>query len=119
MSDAERETAEARTREARERLFATLGKVQERLRPSALAQDAVDSVAERVTGVARRSAEAVRSRPLAVAAVAGTIGLVMARRWIGDIVSNHRLKGHETSKPASRSKPKAASRPRAKKGKTT
>lgn len=90
MTPNDLENAEARIREARQRLFSTIGDVQERLRPSALAQDAVESAAQGVASVARKGAEAVRSRPFAAAAIAGTIGLVMARGWIGDIVKGRR-----------------------------
>ena len=88
--------AQARIDAARARLFGTLGEVQERLRPSHLAQDAVESAAQGVATVARKGAEAVRSRPLAAAGIAATIGLVMARGWIGDIIG----KRHETRDPA-------------------
>lgn len=82
--------AEARIHAARARLMGTLGEVQQRLRPSHLAQDAVESAAQGVATIARRSAEAVRTRPLAVAAFAGTVGLVMARGWIAGIVTGRR-----------------------------
>lgn len=78
--------AEARIGEARSRLLGTLGEIQQRLRPSTIAQDAVESAAHGVATVARRGADAVRKRPLALAAVAGTIGLFMARGVIGDIL---------------------------------
>jgi hypothetical protein len=111
------ENAEARIREARQRLFATLGEVQTRLRPSALAQDAVESAAMGVASVARRGAQEVRKRPFALAAVAGTIGLVMARGWIADIVGNRNTKRDETGTKPERSKPKPAKgAKRAKKG---
>jgi hypothetical protein len=100
--------AEARTKAARARLLETLGRVQERLRPSHLAQDAVESAAQGVASVARKGAHAVRSRPLAVAAFAGTIGLVMARGWIADIVAGHRIRGHETPAKADGLKKKSA-----------
>lgn len=103
--------AEVRTREARARLLGTLGAVQERLRPSHLAQDAVESAAQGVASVARKGAEAVRNRPLATAAFAGTIGLVMARGWIADIFGK-RGKKNETPAPPAGLKPK---RTRAKK----
>jgi len=90
------DAARARIAEARAQLFGTLGQVQERLSPSNLAQDAVESAAQGVATVARKGAEAVRSRPLATAGVVATIGLVMARGWIGDILS----KRHETRDPA-------------------
>ena len=111
------ENAEARIREARQRLFATLGEVQERLRPSALAQDAVESAAQGVASVARKGAEAVRTRPFAAAAIAGTIGLVMARGWIADIVGNRRTKSDETPAAPVGLKPEPAKgAKRAKKG---
>jgi ElaB/YqjD/DUF883 family membrane-anchored ribosome-binding protein len=97
--------AEARTREARARLFATLGEVQDRLKPSHLAQDAVESAAQGVASVARKGAEAVRNRPFATAGVVATIGLVMARGWIGDIVSG---RGKETATRSKSSTNKAA-----------
>lgn len=78
--------AEAQVRSARSRLFATLGEAQDRLKPSNLAQNAVETAAQGVASTARKGAEAVRSRPFAVAAIAGTIGLVFARGWIADML---------------------------------
>lgn len=88
--------AKARIEAARARLFGTLGQMQERLSPSNLAQDAVESAAHGVASVARKGAEAARSRPLAAAGIAATVGLVLARGWIGDIL----FKRHETRDPA-------------------
>jgi ElaB/YqjD/DUF883 family membrane-anchored ribosome-binding protein len=87
--------AEARVKLARARLFGTIGEVQHRLKPSNLAQDAVESAAQGVASVARKGAEAVRARPFAAAAITGAIGLVMARGWIGDIIGRRKRK-HET-----------------------
>lgn len=95
---------------ARNRLFGTLARVQDRLKPSHLAQDAIESAAHGVGSIARKGAEAVRSRPLATAGFAGMIGLIMARGWIGDIVRGR----HETP-DANRSSKEKARRP-AKKG---
>lgn len=78
--------AEAQVRSARTRLLATLGEVQERLKPSNLAQNAVETAAQGVASTARKGAEAVRSRPFAAAAIAGTVGLVFARGWIADML---------------------------------
>lgn len=78
--------AEARIQAARSRLFSTLDAVQERLRPSNLAENAVEIAALGVASTARKGAEAVRSRPFAVAAIAGTVGLVFARGWIVDML---------------------------------
>ena len=88
--------AQANAKAARARLLGTLGEVQSRLKPSNLAQDAVESAAQGVASVARKGAEAVRRRPFAVAAITGAIGLVMARGWIGDIVGRRKRK-HETT----------------------
>ncbi|MEZ0242025.1 MAG: DUF3618 domain-containing protein [Sphingomonas sp.] len=100
--------AEARIGEARERLLGTLGELQQRLRPSTLAQDAVESAAHGVATVARRGANAVRKRPLAVAALAGTIGLFMARGVIGDIIKGDAT----TAKPDSLKTRRAKGQPR-------
>lgn len=78
--------AHARAEAAKVRLFETLARVQDRLKPANLAHEAVDGVAQGVASAVRKGTEAVRSRPLAAAGVAGLIGLVMARGWIGDIV---------------------------------
>jgi ElaB/YqjD/DUF883 family membrane-anchored ribosome-binding protein len=88
--------AQARIDAAKARLLGTIGQVQSRLSPSNLAQDAVETAAHGVASVARKGAEAVRTRPLAAAGIAATVGLVMARGWIGDILR----KRHETRDPA-------------------
>lgn len=87
--------AEARVKAARARMLSTLGEVQDRLKPSHLAQDAVEGAVRSFASVARKGREAVRGRPLTVAAITGAIGLVMARGWIGDIIGGRRNK-HET-----------------------
>lgn len=89
--------AEARVQAARARLLATVGAVQDKLHPSNLAQDAVESAAQGVATAARKGAEIARTRPVAVAAIAGTIGLVLARGWIGDIFKRRRH--DETARP--------------------
>ncbi|RYE03177.1 MAG: DUF3618 domain-containing protein [Sphingomonadales bacterium] len=102
--------AQARVAQARRQLFGTLAQVQDRLKPSHLAQDAVDSAAQGVASIARKGAEAVRSRPIAAAGFAGVIGLVMARGWIGDIV-----RGRNETPDAGKGLKEKAARP-AKKG---
>ena len=77
--------AEAQVQAARAQLFRTLGEVQERLSPSHLAQDAVDSASQGIASVARKGRDAVRTRPAATAAVAGAVGLVLARGWIAGL----------------------------------
>lgn len=90
MSAARKALAEAEVQAARARLFATFGEMQQRLKPSNIAQDAVETAAQGVASVARKGAETVRSRPWAVAAIAGTIGLVLARGWVADAVRGRR-----------------------------
>jgi ElaB/YqjD/DUF883 family membrane-anchored ribosome-binding protein len=85
-TDPELLAAEAQVQAARTRLFTTLGEVQERLRPANFAQNAVETAARGVASTARKGAEAVRTRPLAAAAIAGTVGLVFARGWIADML---------------------------------
>jgi ElaB/YqjD/DUF883 family membrane-anchored ribosome-binding protein len=84
MSDAapQVKAAAAQAALARARLFATLDELHTRLKPATLAHDAMDSAAQGAASLARKGADAVKARPLASAAVAGTVGLVLARNWI-------------------------------------
>ncbi len=75
--------AEARTRNARERLFGTLDEVQLKLNPMTLAQDAVGTVAN---GLIRDGIETVRSRPKALTAAAGLAVLFMARKPLAKLL---------------------------------
>ncbi len=77
------ELAEARSRTARSRLFATLGELQARLAPEAVAHDAVEIAKEQAAALALKGIEEVRRRPMLVGAVIGGIGLLMARRPLG------------------------------------
>jgi ElaB/YqjD/DUF883 family membrane-anchored ribosome-binding protein len=96
-TDPELLAAEARVQAARARLFGTLGEVQSRLKPSNIAQDALDSASQGVATAARKSAEVVRARPYAAAAVAGALGLVLARGWIAKLF---RRRGSDETAPA-------------------
>lgn len=75
--------AQARARNARQRLFGTLEEMQGRLNPVTLAQDAVENVAGRLV---RDSVQAVRARPKAIAAAAGLAVLFMARKPLGKLL---------------------------------
>ena len=105
-------SARARADSAYAQLTGTFERMVERLRPANLAQDAVDGAAHGVASAARKGVEAIRSRPVAAAGVAGLIGLVMARGWIGDIVGGR----NETSDAPVGLKTERA--PRASKGRT-
>ena len=89
--------AEAEAQAARTRLFSTLGEVQDRLRPSTLAQDAMDTATQGVATAARKGAEAVRARPVLAGAVVAGVGLFLAR---GLITRMFRRRPDETPPPA-------------------
>lgn len=97
------DAARARARAARDKLMATVGTVQERLKPRNIAQEAIENARQGVTSIAREGTEAVRQRPWLAAAVTSGIGLVLARGWIVDIF---RKGNHETDGPAKGSLPK-------------
>jgi len=82
--------AAARTSEAKQRLFATLGEVQDRLSPDTIAQNMLDSAAQGALSTARSVAGAARSRPWMLAALAGAIGLFAARKQIGHAITGRR-----------------------------
>lgn len=82
----ETELAEARSRTARARMLATLGQLQARLAPEAVAHDAVEIAKEQAAALALKGIEEVRRRPKLVAAVAAGVGLFAARRPLGAIV---------------------------------
>lgn len=97
------DAARARARAARDKLMATLGTVQDRLKPRNIAQEAMENAKQSVTSIAREGTEAVRTRPWLAAAVTSGIGLVLARGWIVDIFRKGR---HETDGPEKGSAPK-------------
>jgi ElaB/YqjD/DUF883 family membrane-anchored ribosome-binding protein len=74
--------AEAEVSATRARMVSTLGEIQERLKPSTLAHDAMETAAQSVASAGKRVADTARSRPLVAGAVAGAIGLFFARRPI-------------------------------------
>jgi ElaB/YqjD/DUF883 family membrane-anchored ribosome-binding protein len=89
-ADPQLAAAGAQVQAARARFFTTLAEVQERLKPSTIAQDAVETVSHGVASAARAGADAVRARPLAAGAIAATVGLVLARGWIASIFRRRR-----------------------------
>lgn len=96
------DAARARARAARDKLMATLGTVQDRLKPRNIAQEAMENAKQSVTSIAREGTEAVRTRPWLAAAVTSGIGLVLARGWIVDIFRKGK---HETDGPQKGSAP--------------
>lgn len=108
--------AEARSRNARDRLFGTLGRMQEKLNPMALAQDAVENVA---IGVARDTVATVRAHPRAVATAAGAAFLFLARRPLARLLVGGATAAAKASLKKRRTAPKSTGKPRPKKGSST
>ncbi len=108
--------AEARSRNARARLLGTLGRVQDKLNPMALAQDAVENVA---IGVARDTVATVRAHPRTVATVAGAALLFLARRPIARLLVGGATAAAKASLKKRRAAPKSKTKTRPKKGSST
>lgn len=86
MSLAEIEQAQRAARLARTRFDATLGEVQERLRPANLAGEAWVGVKEKSADLADDAVEAVKARPGMVSLALGAVALFFARKPIGRAV---------------------------------
>jgi hypothetical protein len=84
MSDAAQDLihSEEELRMAKERLSDTLGKIEHRLSPEGLADEAGRVVHVKVSGVGRKGAEIIRERPVALAAGASAIVALLAGRPI-------------------------------------
>ncbi|MCR5872115.1 MULTISPECIES: hypothetical protein [unclassified Sphingomonas] len=108
--------AEARSRNARARLFGTLGRMQDKLNPMALAQDAVENVA---IGVARDTVATVRAHPRTVATVAGAALLFLARRPLTRLLVGSATAAAKASLKKRSATPKSRTKPRPKKGSST
>ncbi len=108
--------AEARSRDARARLFGTLGRMQDKLNPMTLAQDAVENVA---IGVARDTVAAVRANPRTVAAVAGAAALFLARRPLARLLVGGATAAAKASLKKRSTAPKSQTKSRPKKGSST
>ena len=105
--------AEARSRNARARLFGTLGRMQDKLNPMALAQDAVENVA---IGVARDTVATVRANPRTVALVAGAAMLFLARRPLARLLLGGATAAAKASLKKRSAAPKSRTNARPKKG---
>lgn len=75
---------------ARVRLEITLSELKSKLRPQSLAESAVESVKTSTTTLALRSVDTARERPALAAAIAGAIGLFVARHRIGAMIHARR-----------------------------
>lgn len=96
------ELAEARAKAARERLTKTINQLQYRLKPSTLAQGAIDNATESAKSIALKGAAEVRARPVAAAAVAGAVGLFLSRGWIRRALTKRKKAANERETDPSR-----------------
>lgn len=81
--------AEARSTAARARLSATLSRLQTRLSPKALAQEAASTLLEKGKDLAAGSVDAAKRNPTKAAGTVAAVGLFLARRPLTRLV--HRL----------------------------
>jgi hypothetical protein len=73
---------ELRSVQARQRLAGTLGEIQARLNPKALAREAAQELRDAGENLAHEGLQAARRHPLTIAGVVAAIGLFAARRPI-------------------------------------
>lgn len=78
--------AEARAAAARERLTSTVGEIQERLAPQALAKDAVESLSDAGRQALDAGVETVKANPAAVAGGAAALAAFFARKRLWSLV---------------------------------
>ncbi|MDX3885444.1 MAG: DUF3618 domain-containing protein [Sphingomonas sp.] len=74
--------ARARAAAARARLGGTLGEIQARLNPKALAREAWDELREHGEELAAEALAAAKEKPARTAAIAGGVALFLARKPI-------------------------------------
>lgn len=72
--------AQARSEAARARLADTLGTLQRRTTPRALAQDVVETLQVRGTAAITEAIEVARRKPVKIGLIAAMLGLFAARR---------------------------------------
>ena len=77
---------------ARERLMGTAHRLQARVSPGTLAQNAWDGAKDKGANLAENAVDAVRSRPLAATGVVAAIALVLAREPRMDLAGNVKAK---------------------------
>lgn len=78
--------AQARAKTARARLSDTIGQLQERARPTSLAQDVAETLKERGSDLALGMVKTAKTRPARTGAVLAIIGLFLARHRVAGLV---------------------------------
>jgi hypothetical protein len=82
MSDSKLARAEAQAADRRQRLASTAIALQSRLKPSALARNAVDQIKEVGSDAARTGADTIRRNPLPTAGVIAAFAALILRKPI-------------------------------------
>lgn len=81
--------ARARVTASKARLDASMSHAKAKLSPRSLAADAVETATDKATEAAQTGIQIVRDRPATAAALAGAIGLLLARKpligWAGSL----------------------------------
>jgi ElaB/YqjD/DUF883 family membrane-anchored ribosome-binding protein len=90
---------------ARSRLMGTAHRLQARISPGALAQNAWEGAKDKGASLAENAVDAVRSRPLAATGVVAAIALFLAREPLMD------LAGKATDKVRSKTRKKTRTKP--------
>ncbi|MGE5722161.1 MAG: DUF3618 domain-containing protein [Sphingomonadales bacterium] len=93
------EQAKLDAERARKRLASTLGELQQRLKPGALAGQAWSGVREKGSEIADDAVEAVRERPAATAGVLAAFALFLARGQIISAASRLAFRRKNAKKP--------------------
>jgi len=105
--------ARAEAADARRAILMTLGALQERLRPAALANDAWEEVKERSGELADEAIDAVKARPVAVSAALAGFALYLARSPIRSAISRLAPRGRDDDNKADTKPISAAANPKA------
>ena len=87
MSAADITRAKREAELSRRQLMATVGELQDRLKPASIATNAWEGVKDRSTELADDAVQAVKARPMAASAALGAVTLFLARSPIKSMAS--------------------------------
>ena len=95
---------------ARSQLMTTAHRLQERISPGTLAQNAWEGAKDKGASLAENAVDAVRSRPLAATGVVAAIALFFAREPLMDLAgkATDKVRTKSRKKPKTRSTEKVA-----------
>ena len=95
---------------ARSQLMTTAHRLQARISPGALAQNAWEGAKDKGASLAENAVDAVRSRPLAATGVVAAIALFLAREPLMDLAgkATDKVRTKSRKKPKTRSTEKVA-----------